>query len=58
MSVDVSKGFGQLQADFAHCTMINITNNHHVKNQFHRMEEKGDHWTHLLLRRTNRRLRD
>ena len=54
--IDVSKGSEQLQANFAHCTMINITNNHNVKNQFHGMEEKPDDLRYLLLRRSNRRL--
>jgi hypothetical protein len=43
-SIEVSKAFEQLQAHFAHCTMINITSNHTVKNKFHLVEEKaGDY---------------
>jgi hypothetical protein len=53
-SIDVSKAFEQLQAHFAHCTMINITNNHTVKNRFHLVERKDADCSRLLLRRTNR----
>ena len=57
-SIEVSKGPEQLQVYFAQCTMINITNNHRVKNRFHRMEEKGLDSGRLLLRRTKRKQRE